>query len=89
MGNHLIANAKALIYAGVFFKGKEADDWLKAGLGILDDEIVEQVLEDGGHFELSPMYHSIILEDILDLLNVARTWPERFPKSMLVLPFNI
>ena len=85
MGNHLIANAKALIFAGVFFKGKEADEWLKTGLGILDTQIAEQVLVDGGHFELSPMYHSIILEDILDLLNVAQTWPEKFSNSIVKL----
>ena len=33
----------------------------------------EQILKDGGHFERSPMYHSIVLEDILDLVNVIRT----------------
>ena len=83
MGNHLIANAKALIFAGAFFKGSEADEWLKTGLRILDKEIVEQVLDDGGHFELSPMYHAIVLEDILDLLNVAQTWPEMFQISIV------
>jgi len=83
MGNHLFANAKALIFAGAFFEKSEADSWLKTGLQILDKEIPEQVLEDGGHFELSPMYHAIILEDILDLVNVARTSPEKFPDSTL------
>lgn len=83
MGNHLLENAKALIFAGSYFKGLEADGWLKKGLQILDREIPEQVLEDGGHFELSPMYHSIILEDILDLVNVAQTWPGKFPNSIV------
>lgn len=35
-------------------------------------ELEEQFLPDGGHFELSPMYHSIILEDLLDLINLCR-----------------
>lgn len=83
MGNHLFANAKALVFAGVFFEGSEADDWLKTGLRILDKEIPEQVLKDGGHFELSPMYHSIILEDILDLLNADQTWPGKLPNSIV------
>jgi uncharacterized heparinase superfamily protein len=83
MGNHLFANAKALIFAGAFFEGSEADGWLKKGLQILSKEIPEQVLEDGGHFELSPMYHSIILEDILDLINLARTWPEKISDSIV------
>ena len=37
---------------------------------ILKKELSEQILPDGGHYELSPMYHSIILEDILDLHNI-------------------
>ena len=28
-GNHLLANAKALIFAGFYFEGKESDKWLK------------------------------------------------------------
>tara|TARA_Y100001934_G_scaffold283570_1_gene404401 strand:+ start:2012 stop:3466 length:1455 start_codon:yes stop_codon:yes gene_type:complete len=83
MGNHLFANAKALVFAGVFFEGSEANGWLKTGLRILDKEITEQVLEDGGHFELSPMYHSIILEDVIDLLNVSLTWPGKFPDPIV------
>ncbi len=72
LGNHLFANAKALVFAGLFFSGKEADDWLACGLKILAAELPEQVLEDGGHFERSPMYHALALEDVLDLLNLAR-----------------
>ena len=49
---------------------KNSKTWLKKGLKILNDELHEQVLGDGGHFELSPMYHSIILEDILDILHL-------------------
>lgn len=71
LGNHLFANAKALVYAGLFFEGPEADEWLEAGLEILKDEVPEQILNDGGHFELSPMYHAIVLEDLLDLLNAS------------------
>ncbi len=73
LGNHLFANAKALVFAGVFFSGEEADGWLRRGLHILKRQIPEQILADGGHFERSPMYHSIILEDLLDLINLSRT----------------
>lgn len=74
LGNHLLANAKALVFAGLFFEGAEADRWLALGLKILTREFPEQVLADGGHFERSPMYHAIVLEDLLDLLNLARTY---------------
>ena len=73
LGNHLFVNAKALIFASSFFDGPEAEEWLKIGTDILRTEIPEQILSDGGHFELSPMYHSLCLEDILDLINILRT----------------
>lgn len=83
-GNHLFANAKALVFAGLFFEGDEAADWLEKGLNILRREVPEQVLADGGHFELSPMYHAIILEDLLDLVNVASACPGRISESAVV-----
>jgi uncharacterized heparinase superfamily protein len=71
LGNHLFANVKALLFAGLCFRGREADEWLHLGLSLLARELPEQVLADGGHFERSPMYHSLILEDLLDLLNLT------------------
>ena len=75
LGNHLFANAKALIFAGLFFSNDEADKWLHKGLIIISDQLPKQVLTDGGNFERSPMYHAIFLEDLLDLLNLAQTFP--------------
>ena len=74
LGNHLFANAKALVFAGLYFLGDEANEWLLKGLEILAREVPEQVLPDGGHFERSPMYHAVILHDLLDLLNLTRTY---------------
>lgn len=74
LGNHLLANAKALAFAGLAFEGPEADGWLRTALQLLARELPEQILADGGHFERSPMYQAIILEDLLDLLNLARAF---------------
>lgn len=86
LGNHLFSNAKALVFAGCFFEGSEADRWLELGLRILEKEIPEQILPDGGQFELSPMYHCLALEDMLDLVNVLRCAslpiPEQYPKKI-------
>ena len=87
LGNHLIANAKALVFAGFFFAGKEADVWGAQGLRILNRELPEQILEDGGHFERSPMYHSIILEDLLDLVNLLGCCSK--PSSSVIPSENI
>jgi uncharacterized heparinase superfamily protein len=78
LGNHLFANAKALAFAGMFFEGDEAGAWLAQGLDLLKRQLREQILGDGGHFELSVMYHAIILEDVLDLCNLAGTYPGIF-----------
>jgi uncharacterized heparinase superfamily protein len=74
LGNHLFANAKALVFAGLYFQGPEADRWLEKGLSILAVEIPEQILPDGGQFERTPMYHSIAYEDVLDLINAGNAF---------------
>jgi len=81
LGNHLLVNAKALVFAGLFFEGVEADAWLAQGVAILGREVPEQVLPDGGHFELSPMYHAIVLEDLLDLIAASAVWPGAILRS--------
>ena len=82
-GNHLIANSKALIFAGLYFHGNEADEWYEAGIEIFSQELSEQILKDGGHFELSPMYHSIILEDLMDLINLHKAYNKDQPKNII------
>jgi uncharacterized heparinase superfamily protein len=77
LANHYFKNGKALIFAGLYFVGNDADRWLRKGLKILSDELVEQILPDGGHFERSPMYHAMILEDCIDLYNLCAERPER------------
>ncbi|ACV36512.1 heparinase II/III family protein [Accumulibacter sp.] len=72
LANHLFANGKALTFAGTFLGGDSGSRCLHRGLGILDREIPEQFLADGGHFELSPMYHATLLWDLCDLLNLAQ-----------------
>lgn len=72
LANHLMANGKALIFAGTFFNGKSAKRWLQKGWQIYEREIKEEILSDGGHFERSVMYHSIILEDLLDIWQLTK-----------------
>ena len=79
LGNHLFCNAKALVFAGLYFEGKEADHWLNKGFSILAEQIPEQILTDGGQFELSPMYHALALEDMLDLWNICSTYESDIP----------
>lgn len=71
LANHLFANGKALTFVGAFFSGTAGEAWLRQGLRILDREVPEQFLPDGGHFELSPMYHATLLWDLCDLINLT------------------
>jgi len=72
LANHLFANAKALVFAGAFFGGQQGEYWLCKGLKLLDQEVAEQFLDDGAHYELSPMYHAILLWDLADLICLQR-----------------
>ena len=76
LNNHVLANAKALVLGGLFFAGPESERWLRQGLDWYARQLPEQVLADGGHFERSPMYHSIVLEDLLDLRNAFAGCPD-------------
>jgi len=68
LGNHLIANAKALIVGGGFLGIGElgvGHGFFRTGERMLMQQLSEQVLCDGGHCERSPMYHALVLEDLL------------------------
>ena len=81
LGNHLFANAKALVFAGCVLDGPDAARWLKTGLRLLNREMKEQILPDGGHFERSVMYHAILTEDVLDLVQIGAMYPSKIPQS--------
>lgn len=69
LGNHLLENGLSLLFGAYYFKDEVL--YIK-GKKIILDELNEEILEDGGHFELSPMYHQIILYRLLDCINLIR-----------------
>ena len=82
LGNHLFTNAKALIFAGLFFDHSESEDWYNQGFKLINNELSEQILNDGGGFELSTMYHALLLEDLLDLLNIHYCFERQPPNGI-------
>ncbi|GMV83485.1 MAG: hypothetical protein AMXMBFR7_46690 [Planctomycetota bacterium] len=66
-GNHLLRDAVGLAWAGRFFEGAEPSRWLDTATRLAAEQIQEQVLPDGGHFERSPMYHVHVMDDVLQL----------------------
>lgn len=62
LGNHYFEDLKTLILCSIFFEDKSM---LNVVIDEFKNQCHEQILGDGMHFELSPMYHKIILEDII------------------------
>lgn len=69
LGNHLLENGYSLLFAAYYF---ENDRFYNKAKEILSEELDEQILNDGAHFELSPMYHQIMLYRVLDCLNLVQ-----------------
>ena len=75
LGNHLLENAFALLFGAYYFRNENV--YIKSKT-LLIRELNEQILDDGGHFELSPMYHSLILTRLLDCISLVELnhWKE-------------
>jgi len=83
LGNHLFVNAKAMLFASAFFTGDDILPIRAKGMGILGRELDEQFLPDGGHFELSPMYHALGIEDLIDLLAIDGCLDVQLPTARI------
>lgn len=76
LGNHLLENGFSLLFGAYYFQ----DETLyKKAKEILKKELNEQILDDGAHFELSPMYHQIMLFRLFDCINLIQnnSWKKR------------
>ncbi len=72
LGNHLLENGFALFIAGFYFEDAKI---LAQAETILRVELEEQILKDGAHFELTPMYHQLMLYRLLDCINLVQQNP--------------
>jgi hypothetical protein len=86
LANHLLANAKALIFAGALLDCVDSPRWYELGMRLLQKELTRQILNDGAHVERSPMYHSIVLEDLLDLCNLGCALGRLIPEISRYIP---
>ena len=81
LGNHVLKNLKALLIGSLFFEGeiairhrREREFW---------NELRKQVNEDGMHYEASPMYHAIVLGDVLEIADLVRSVGDEIPPDIL------
>lgn len=63
LANHLFENGFGLLFGAYFFQDEKL---YRSAKRIIVSQLKEQILPDGAHYELTPMYHQIILYRILD-----------------------
>jgi uncharacterized heparinase superfamily protein len=69
-GNHLLRNATGLAWAAHLLDGNAALETARLAAALVREQILEQVLDDGGHVERSPAYHVHVMQDLLDLASI-------------------
>ena len=84
LGNHLLENAFSLLFGAYYFQDELL--YIKSK-ELLKKELNEQILNDGAHFELSPMYHQILFSRLLDCIHLIKL--NNFWKSDNLLLFLI
>lgn len=82
LGNHLFENGCALFFSAFYFDDKR---YLNKSLKILTNELDVQILNDGAHFELSPMYHQVILFRLLDCIKLIKLNSDKVEIDILQL----
>lgn len=87
-GNHLFKDLSALAMLAGLFRGPTADRWLALVRKELPRQIGIQVLPDGGHYERSPMYHILVMGDLLDAALALFTRDGSWVKSELLEPLG-
>lgn len=79
-GNHLWENGCSLLFAGHYFADAR---FYRKGRQIMQQAIAEQLFEDGGHVEGSPMYHSLLLSRLLQCIEFLQRSPHFRDKTFV------
>jgi uncharacterized heparinase superfamily protein len=78
-GNHLVENGAALVAAGVLF---DEEPWIDHGTTVLTEAAATQFLDDGCHFERSPMYHVLTLTRFLTVCHLLEAAGRPVPDEL-------
>ena len=69
LANHFLKNIAALFYLSVFFNDTKLLGWSTKKLAW---QLRKQFLYNGMHFEFSPTYHALIIQDLSDVYNLIK-----------------
>lgn len=83
MANHLLMDAKGLIIAGIYIDEKKI---YQRGFELLFDELNEQILPDGAHYERSPSYQLEVIMHLIDVyIFISHIKNEFFKKELEII----
>jgi hypothetical protein len=83
LGNHTIAEASALVYAGMLFpEMAHAAEWRMDGLALLESESAHQVTADGGGIEQGVWYLQFISDLYGLIVSFLEARGERIPDAV-------
>ena len=67
-GNWQVCEASGLATIGIMLpEFKEAAGWRECGLNLLEQHMQEDVLPDGAHWELTPGYHTWVMDEFMNV----------------------
>jgi len=78
-GNHLIENGAAMVVAGIAF---DEQGWIDTGSRVLAEAADTQFLDDGYHFERSPMYHTLVTTRYLTVCDLLERSDRSVPDQL-------
>lgn len=82
LGNHLLENSFALYFSSHLYPSEKK--LVDQSIKLLKEQLTEQILEDGGHYERSFMYHQIILGRLLESISISEANPNDWNKDVLL-----
>ena len=80
--NHLLLEALSLYEFAVVFQGQGGERYLPLAGRVLSAQVQEQILRDGVHSELCPMYHDIVASELDAFTLLCRKLGHSLPLSM-------
>ena len=73
-GNWQVSEASGLATIGIMLPElKEAANWRERGLHLLAQHMQEDVLPDGAHWEMTPGYHTWVMNEFMDVSLLCQT----------------
>ena len=80
--NHLLLEALSLCEFAVVFQGQGGERYLPLASRVLEEQVRRQVLRDGVHSELCPMYHNIVASELGAFTLLCRKSGHPLPLSL-------